>query len=375
MLLGHIAFRVRRFDFAVKYYVHALRQAPRLAEAEKGLEQAQAAYEKQRGPSSPAPGPKPRFLLIKAWGYGFWSDVDHVAGQLLLADMTNRIPIVHWGRNSLFTAPQIENAFELYFCPVSSHALGDAANPGATFFPSKWRHDNLSTENLNKWNGPGSRLTGLYFLNRDEDFVVSDFHTYVNDLVPWIDASSQYFGTSREEIYRRLFSRHIELKPRNQARIDRFWQDNMAGRQWLAVHLRGSDKTAEVGHLADINASYFARIDERIDSHPQLSIFLLTDSEHFLLDFRRRYGSRLLHSNCMRTATTTGVHYAGHPGPRIAEEVILDTYVAARCDFFLGNGASNVSTAVRHLKDWAEGTYSLLGKDHLSLRNMFLHQW
>ena len=130
----------------------------------------------------------------------------------------------------------------------------------------------------------------------------------------------------------------------------------------------------EVGRLADINAGYFARIDELVGAHPQLSIFLLTDSEQFLKDFQSRYGSRLLHSACTRSSTTTGVHFSGHPGMRIAEEVILDTYLAARCDFFLGNGTSNVSTTVRHLKDWAEGTYSLLGPDHLSLRNLFLHQ-
>jgi hypothetical protein len=117
-----------------------------------------------------------------------------------------------------------------------------------------------------------------------------------------------------------------------------------------------------------------AGIDEFIDARPQLFIFLLTDSEHFVKDFQHRYGPRLFHLACTRTTTTTGVHYGGHPGQRIAEEVILDTYLAACCDCFLGNGTSNVSTTVRHLKDWAEGTYSLLQKDHLSPRNMFLHQ-
>ena len=374
-LLGDVACQAGRFDLAVKYYTQALHHAPHLSGVEIALGHAKAALEIQRSRSSPALGPNPRVLLIKAWGYGFWSDVDHVAGQLLVADIANRIPIVYWGRNSLFSAPQTDNAFELYFLPVSAHVLKDVVKPGATFFPSKWHYDNLLTENVNKWDGPGSRLTGLHFFNREEDVVVSDFHTYVNDLIPWIDPGSQYSGLSREEIYRRLFARHLRLKPHLESGINRFWQENMAGRQWLAVHVRGSDKVGEVGHLAALNAKYFARVDEFIDAHPQLSIFLLTDSEHVVKDFQHRYGSRLLHSACSRTATTTGVHYCGHPGQRIAEEVILDTYLAARCDFFLGNGASNVSTTVRHLKRWAQGTYSLLEKDALSVRNMFLHQW
>src|SRR5947208_17137630 len=28
-----------------------------------------------------------KFLLIKAWGFGFWSDMDHVLGGLLLAEI------------------------------------------------------------------------------------------------------------------------------------------------------------------------------------------------------------------------------------------------------------------------------------------------
>ena len=48
--------------------------------------------------------PVPKFggyLLIKS--YGFWSDVEHVIGALLLAEMTGRTPVVHWGGNSYFT--------------------------------------------------------------------------------------------------------------------------------------------------------------------------------------------------------------------------------------------------------------------------------
>ncbi len=35
-------------------------------------------------------------------------------------------------------------------------------------------------------------------------------------------------------------------------------------------------------------------------------------------------------------------------------EVIKDTYLASKCDFFIGNGYSNVSYAVRRIRDWPE---------------------
>jgi protein O-GlcNAc transferase len=67
-----------------------------------------------------APLAQPRYLLIKAWGYGFWSDIDHVYGALLLAEITGRVPVVKWGSNSLFRDADTDNAFESYFEPISA---------------------------------------------------------------------------------------------------------------------------------------------------------------------------------------------------------------------------------------------------------------
>ena len=73
--------------------------------------------------SHPGARNEPRFLLIKARGYGFWSDVSHVLGALLLAVMTGRIPVTYWGYNSRFTEGSGRDAFELYFKPVSEFAI------------------------------------------------------------------------------------------------------------------------------------------------------------------------------------------------------------------------------------------------------------
>ena len=112
-------------------------------------------------------------------GYGFWSDVDHVIGQLLIAELSNRIPVVHWGKNSLFSDVSNSNAFDLYFEPVSSLAIDDLASCDLSFFPPKWNAGNLHQEDHHKWYGPFGRQNGIFFLGRDEDVVVSDFHTQV----------------------------------------------------------------------------------------------------------------------------------------------------------------------------------------------------
>jgi len=370
-LLGDIAVRIGAYRAAQRQYSQALSASPHLAAAQQGYAQASTALLKPL----PRTSGKRKALLIKAWGYGFWSDVDHVIGQLLLAEMTGRAPVVYWGKNSLFRSPESGNAFELYFAPASDVSSGDLANPGSSFYPPKWSADNLLEEELNKWSGPYSRVAGIYLLHRTEDTVVSDFYTAVLDLIPWLEPGSEYLETSRSEIYRRLYTKYFRLRPHLQQKVETFWQQHMQGRRWLGVHVRGSDKVLEHASLERVNLEYFVHIDRLLGTDPSLGLFLLTDSEIFLDQYRQRYGARLLCTPCRRVAGEIGVHYAGFPGVQVAEEVILDAYLAARCDSFLGNGTSSVSNWVGYLKAWPQGRFALFEPDHSSRRNLMLHHW
>jgi len=377
-LLGHMASGLRRFQLADAWFTRAAALRPDAAEIaawrDRAREMAQAARA-HAASSGPKALPRPRYLLIKAWGYGFWSDMDHVLGQLLLAELAGRTPVVHWGANTLFGAAGVANAFELYFRPVSGATQEGLAAWGQSFFPAKWSAANLHGENVNKFQGPGSRTSALHLLARDEDVVVSDFHGKVCDLMGWIEPDSPWHGLDYQAVYRRLFAKHVQLQPALQARVDAFARERMAGRRWVAVHVRGSDKITELRDLELVNQQYRHRIEKMLQADPGMGIFLLTDSERFAREYREAYGERVLAADVARSGDATGVHYAGHEGRKLGEEVVMDAFLAARCDAFLGNGASNVSTAIRHLKDWAPGSFELIGPDFLTMPNQMLHRW
>jgi protein O-GlcNAc transferase len=377
-LLGHIASGLRLPQLAHGWFARALAVHPGSTDIrawhDRAAEIAQAARALAAAAAAKAPA-RPRHLLIKAWGYGFWSDVDHVLGQLLLAELTNRIPVVHWGANTLFGGAGIDNAFEQFFRPVSGATQDGLAAWGDSFFPAKWSAANLRDVDVNKFQGPGSRTSALHLLARDEDVVVSDFHAKVCDLMPWIEPDSPWAGLDYVQVYRRLVAKYLKLQAPLQARIDAFADARMAGRRWVAVHVRGSDKVAELRDLALVNAQYQQRIEKMLQADASLGIFLLTDSAHFAREYREKYGERVLAADVARSDSTVGVHYAGHEGRKLGEEVIQDAYLAARCDAFLGNGASNVSTAIRHLKDWAPGRFELIATDFLTQPNAMLHRW
>lgn len=374
--LGRVASQVGAYDIAIEHFTAALSTHPENQAVCQWLAQADHARRTLHADAREHGGASPdHYLLIKAWGFGFWSDLDHVLGQLLLADITGRTPIVHWGSNSLFRDADTRNAFESFFEPVSDRTVDDLSQARYSYFPKKWNAQNLTQEDLGRWSGPDARLSGLYFLNRDENVAVSDFHTKVHDLMPWIPADSEYHGLSRHAIYRRLVDKYIHLQPRLQALVEQQWQTHFKGKHWLAVHVRGSDKVHEMKHLDLVNESYFAHIDMILQVNPSLSIFLLTDSTTVIDQFKARYPDRILTLDCQRSDSSTGVHYSGHSGTELGEQVILDSWLAAHCDFFLGNGGSNVSVGIRHLKAWQDGTYFLIGEDFLGQRNMMLHDW
>ena len=299
---------------------------------------------------------RPRFLLIKSWGKGFWSDVDHVLGGLLAAEMTRRTPIVHWGSNCLFTAPGIEKAWDQFFEPVDPHQISEVAREGLSYFPPKWSAANLRDENVNVWQGSGSRVTGLALLNRPEDVVVCDFHVAVPGLMPWIEPGTPHHGQPPRELYRSLFAKYLRPQKRVLDEVEEFHARYLAGSPYLAVHWRGGDKYMEQRTLGQINEQAF----NHVDAAPDWKIFLLTDDARAVAGFRKRYGQRLVLADVERTSGDVGVHSTPGDGLRRGREVLRDTLLAARADRFIGNGGSNVAAAVVHLKNWDDRDLVLL---------------
>jgi protein O-GlcNAc transferase len=316
-----------------------------------------------------------RFLVIKAWGYGFWSDVNHLLGQLLLAELTGRTPVVHWGGNSLFSDDPGENAFVNYFEPVSRHTLKELASGGRSYYPPKWSAENLARDGINQAQGPWSRSSSLYTLERPEDVVVSDYHYAVNDLAPWIPPDHRLHGRSTDELYRYLFGRYLVVKPWIAAKVEAFFRQRMAGKRLLALHVRGGDKVGEDPNLSKLNRLYHLEIGRELRQNPQTALYLLTDDAEILKDYLDRYRDRVIHTGATRTGTAQGVHYQRHASRyRLAEEVMVDTLLAARCDGFIGNGLSNVSCAVAQMKLWPPESCRLLGARLDRLRNFTLYR-
>ncbi|SDW62811.1 MULTISPECIES: O-fucosyltransferase family protein [Litoreibacter] len=312
------------------------------------------------------------YLLIKRLGAGFWADVDLVVEQLLAAEIMGRQPIVQWGREGPY-ANGNQDSFSLYFQPVSDAILSDTP---ASIYPENWTIENLPNDLPFPTTGLVDPKYGIYHMSsekrdvpkwhrkfralrsRSEEVVVTycwDKPENIIAALPRDDTRSRF---SMQELRAWMMHERIHLQPHLKDRVDRFYCDRLAGREVMAVHMRGSDKVVENKALFDQNEIAFEAAGTWLKGGADRSIFLLTDSQNYVERWQNAFSEdRIILQDCFRTnAMTPNFLDEGSDGHANGQEIILDTYVAARCDSFVGNSSSNVAKYVAAIGNFTPQT-------------------
>lgn len=374
-LLATIARDVGRWDVEEQYLERARREGkPSVAPS----------------PRSNTHGPRPAgtkrkepgFLLIRAWGQGFFADVDHVLGQLLLAEITGRTPLVWWGAESRFGDGGKSNAWERYFEPVSNLTMesviaraSSAAAP-QSFFPARWNGTNLRDVHLPLLDPPASRPAPVDVLPREEDIVVSTMHGAMAMTLPWTHHGHWLHGSSVPQAFAGLARKYLKPTPRMTALVDAAHQELFAqhqGGRVIAIHLRGCDKSGEDPAIARSCNQVIARAEADLRTDPACRVLILTDSEPMVVACRQRFQDLAIFTRVQRSAKNVGLHFdRALDGRTLGDEVLSDVLLATRCDAFIGVGSSNVSTAVSYLKDW-NGACELIGERYFERVNPMVY--
>ncbi len=338
-----------------------------------------------------------RFLLIKAWSYILWADVDHVLNQLLIAELTDRIPIVYWPTYCLHNGFMHTNGFELYFEPVSNYTIFDVAKPEYTFYPPVWDQDNLLVDDP-------SRETWVYrnigdMLTCKANVLVGDVYFDLYNLIPFIKKGHAAYGMTVRQIYRYLFNKYIRIKPDIKVEIDGFYNSWLRdSTPILAVHIckadekqaliknkgngqykyvsksyrKKTDQPTEKGiktgwrqwnkKTLQPNLPYHKEIKKYIDQYNIKKIFLLTNSEDILKEYRKKYGSMIVSTECRRFSEEDNEVFPVSPMVKRRQgiEILKDTYLASKCEFFIGNDFSSLSQIVVNMKEWTDANVKLL---------------
>lgn len=314
-----------------------------------------------------------RFLLIKSIGHSIWADVDHAICQIFAAELTNRIPIVYWGMESMYSYSVDVNSFELFFEPVSNYTVEEAIRPEYTYFPPIWKYENVMSEDTDKLKMKNRGLKEM--MESNANVVVSDIYYPIRAMLPWVKSGHWAYGKTPIQIYRYLFEKYLKLKPETKREIQKFINTHpnfRDERPIIGVHVRANSIVTEVAQLYDLNELYKPRIWDYIVRYNARHIFLITDSKKIFRQYKKLYAKNgmMMYTDSKKKqfkprTMTCLLDYPNkrHKGVELQKdtiEIIKDTYLAAQCDFFIGNGYSNLSNTVMRLKDWPETNIKLL---------------
>jgi hypothetical protein len=277
--------------------------------------------------------------------------------------------------NSLYSLDSAKNAFNLYFENISNKTIEDIRSVNFSYWPPKWNSNNLLIDDLQKWDGPYSRVSGLYFLSREEDVIVSDFWTPVFSILPWIPKNHSLNGLSIDEIYFYLINKYLKPKEEIQHKINKYIINNLNSNGFIAAHIRGTGKGEEITSLDEINSKYKSIIDQELLRNNTGYIFLMTDDDRILNEYKKYYGNKLKYTQSIRSSNSTGVHKLQHTNKyQIGEEIIIDTYIACKAEVFIGNAASNPALIISYLKKWKLDNIHLFGNNIYHDPGLFLHE-
>jgi hypothetical protein len=304
-------------------------------------------------------------MLIHPAGAGFWSEVHHVLGHALAAEIDGRRPWVHWGETSFFAEDPARNAWLDFFEPAQSidpSEIEAAAKRGA--FPGAWSAGSPFRDLSARRSATGP-VSAADLLARAEPLVVGTHFTgvhLVRHLLPVEHPLAQAdTGTILRAIAPAFLRPRAHLAERAAALVARHFGDA----PFVAAHLRGTDKRGEQGeHLDAVNRAIGKVADRLLAERDGVRLLLLTDDVDIAARMRDRHGDRVVLSDALRSQGPQSLHIgSGLPARRIGEDVVVDVLAALAADRFVGNRFSNVACIVRALKHWPAGTLHMLGTD------------
>ena len=120
------------------------------------------------------------------------------------------------------------------------------------------------------------------------------------------------------------------LKDNIKEEIENYYNDNFLGKKILCVHKRGSDHAYHMP--IQPNAEYFAAIDLEMSNNHYDKIFLATDEEKSVEDFKNKYGDKLICLDNIRTNNDVAIFKKGVDKYRHTREVIMDAYLLSKGD-------------------------------------------
>jgi hypothetical protein len=301
-----------------------------------------------------------RILVIRSTSSGFCADVAHAAIQVIAARACGRTPLIHWGQESAYADPAIDNLWTEFFEPVSSLGLDELRSRPVPCYPPSFTPGDLRWSHNRPWFANKDGVSWPQIVARAEEIAVVERFSLISEVLLLLPDDHPLKSRMPLDLFLSELPRAVRLKPDILAEA-RSWLDrHRQGGPVLALHLRLSSSEKVDDSLEQGWPNFAAVIDlltDFVGRHPSGRIFLLSDYQPYVDRLHERFPGRVIARPAMRlTETTARERQLGLGAPtgnfHLAVEVVRDIATASLCDAFIGDGASGVSTVIAGLGQW-----------------------
>jgi len=291
-----------------------------------------------------------KYIVIQAFPEGMVAVLRHTIHGLLLAEITDRKPVILWNSRFLYHNDRekvTENGFQYYFKENNLCEVESLKARNLKYTPPCWSCENVNFDYLVEYRSSEERLdctplTPKQIIQANEDVVVYTHYQHLVDLIPLVPSHSEYFGLDANTVANRVYKKYFILNNDVKKSLDQKLSEISSQEQLLGIHCRGSDKIFE--YAIATPSAYKAAIKNKFQNPKH--IFLATDSLPYLQKFQEWYPG-LQFINCHRSANNKGVHFSSGDVRKAGFDFLLDAYLLSHCDLHYGNVGSHMSYLVQ----------------------------
>jgi hypothetical protein len=224
-----------------------------------------------------------KYILVKG-SSGLGNRILAAATAILYAQISGRKIIIDWTEGTY--APEGINAFPLLFDCPNVNNIEDLPKTDS-IYPEIWRG------NLNKCFGEMKEqlkikgTQGISFnicnLNYEEEVLVfCSYNSKIHQMRNLFKGEfSNYAPLNNQEILKILLPENFSLQPKIKSKFDQFIKENFSSNT-IGVHIRYSDMKVPL-------AKIYETVDRVKQKNKNSPIFLATDSQTIMEDFKNRY--------------------------------------------------------------------------------------
>ncbi len=139
-----------------------------------------------------------------------------------------------------------------------------------------------------------------------------------------------------------LIQKYIIIKAHIEKKIEKFIQEKFKKNFMIGIHYRGTDKLSEA---SAVSYAHVHKTIEEIEKPKKWKLFVATDDARFIEYMHKKFPSKILTIDALRSKNGQPVHYAERvKNYKKGEDALLDSILLSRCDILV-KMASNLSDA------------------------------